>query len=57
MKRTAVPKATTHLQVHLGLGQLHALDEVRHFAHVLVVDPQVGSAGLCGCTTAGAAQS
>ena len=38
-----------HLQVHLGLGQLHALDQVRHFAHVLEVDPQVRPAGLCGC--------
>lgn len=39
----------SHLQVHLGLGQLHALNQVRHLAHVLEVDPQVRPAGLCGC--------
>lgn len=30
-----------HLKVLLGLGQLHALDKVRHFAHVLEVDTKV----------------
>ena len=44
---------SAHLEVRLSLGQLHALDQVGHLAHVLEVNPEVRPAGLRGCSGQG----